>query len=523
MKNYIETDVLVIGIGLAGATSALKLADHGINVTVITKSFDKEESNTYYAQGGIIYKNKADTPEQLAQDIINAGDGLCKPDAVDLICKKGPQSVEDILIKRLKINFDKDSQNEHQLGTEGGHTYARILHTSDMTGKSIQEAILAELKEHPNVTILSGLTAVDLLTPEHHSSDQLAVYDPVTCVGAFLLDRKKDDIIRCFSRFTILATGGSGRLYLRTTNPIGARGDGIAMAYRAGARVINMEYIQFHPTTFFHSSAPAFLISEAARGAGARLMNIKGEYFMDKYSSEWKDLAPRDVVARAIHSEMLQDDSSHVYLDFHSFIKKDEINNHFPNIYDFCKKWGTDLLKEPVPVVPAAHYSCGGIWVNLDGQTTIKNLYAVGEVACTGVHGANRLASTSLLENLVFGVETANKINSVVSDAKLINPSEIPDWQSADDFDPDPALIAQDMSAVRNIMWNYVGLIRNKYRLQRALLDLKSLEQEIDRFYRKAKITEELLGIRNAVRTAIIIASAAWENKQSRGCHYREN
>ncbi len=523
MKNYLETDVLVIGIGLAGATAALKLADHGLNVTVITKSHQEEETNTYYAQGGVIYKSKEDTPQKLAHDIINAGDGLCKPEAVDLLCQKGPKCVEDILIKRLEIDFDKNSHNEHQLASEGGHTYARVLHTSDITGKTIQKSILTALKKHSNVTILTGLTAVDLLTPEHHSTNQLSVYDPVTCVGAFLLDQKKSRIIRCISKFTILATGGCGRLYLRTTNPIGARGDGIAMAYRAGARVINMEYIQFHPTTFFHSAAPAFLISEAARGAGARLMNVKGEYFMDKYSSEWKDLAPRDVVARAIHSEMLKDDQTHVYLDFRSFIKKDKIKSHFPNIYDFCKNWGTDLLKEPVPVVPAAHYSCGGIWTSLSGQTTINNLFAVGEVACTGVHGANRLASTSLLENLVFGVEAADKISIINKDAKFIDNTEIPNWQSADDFDPDPALIAQDMSAIRHIMWNYVGLIRNKYRLQRALLDLRSLEQEIDRFYRKAKITEELLGIRNAVRTSIIIASAAWENKQSRGCHYREN
>lgn len=523
MKNYLETDVLVIGIGLAGATAALRLADHGLKVLVITKSFEEEETNTYYAQGGVIYKNQQDTPEKLAADILNAGDGLCKPEAVELLCEKGPKSVEDILINRLKINFDKGPHNEHQLAAEGGHSYPRILHTSDITGKTIQQAILAELKQHSNVTILNGLSAVDLLTPEHHSTDQLTVYDPVSCVGAFLLDRKKDTIIRCIARFTILATGGCGRLYLRTTNPAGARGDGIAMAYRSGARVINMEYIQFHPTTFFHTAAPAFLISEAARGAGARLMNAKGEYFMDKYSAEWKDLAPRDVVARAIHAEMLKDDSSHVYLDFHSFVNQTEITGHFPNIYNFCKKWGTDLLSEVVPVVPAAHYSCGGIWVNLEGQTTITNLFAVGEVACTGVHGANRLASTSLLENLVFGIEVANKISKESKNVKLINPAEFPDWESADDFDPDPVLIGQDMSAVRHIMWNYVGLIRNKYRLQRALLDLRSLEQEIDRFYRKAKITEELLGIRNAVRTAIIIASAAWENKQSRGCHFREN
>lgn len=523
MDTYLETDVLVIGIGLSGATTALKLADNGLQVSVVTKFFQEEETNTYYAQGGIIYKSKEDTPKKLAQDILNAGDGLCKPEAVKLLCEKGPKSVEEILLDRLKINFDKNSKNQHQLASEGGHTYARILHTSDATGKTIQEAILAALRKHPNVTILNGLSAIDLLTPEHHSTNRLSVYDPIKCVGAFLLDRKNGQVVRCLSRFTVLATGGCGRLYLRTTNPIGARGDGIAMAYRAGARVINMEYIQFHPTTFFHSNAPAFLISEAVRGAGAKLVNHKGEYFMTKYAPKWKDLAPRDVVARAIHSEMLENDTDHVYLDFHSFVKPEKVKNHFPNIYEFCKKYGIDLIKERVPVVPAAHYSCGGIWSDLTGQTTIENLYAVGEVACTGVHGANRLASTSLLENLVFGIEAANQIHDVNKDVKFIRPSEIPDWQAAEDFDPDPALIAQDMASVRHIMWNYVGLIRNKYRLQRAMQDLRSLEQEIDRFYRKAKITDDLIGMRNAVRTASIIAISAWGNKESRGCHYREN
>jgi L-aspartate oxidase len=523
MNSYFETDVLIIGIGLSGATTALKLADNGLQVTIITKSFQEEETNTFYAQGGIIYKSKDDTPVKLAEDIINAGDGLCKPEAVQLLCEKGPQSVEEILLERLKINFDKNAENEHELAAEGGHTYARILHTSDTTGKTIQESVLSALKEHPNVTILNGLTAVDLLTTEHHSTNRLAIYDPIKCVGAFLLDREKSQVIRCISRFIVLATGGCGRLFLRTTNPAGARGDGIAMAYRAGARVINMEYIQFHPTTFFHSNSPAFLISEAVRGAGAKLVNHQGEYFMEKYSPGWKDLAPRDVVARAIHSEMLKNDTSHVFLDFKSFIQPEVIKSHFPNIYEFCKKYGTDLYKDLVPVVPAAHYSCGGLWVNLNGQTTIENLYAVGEVACTGVHGANRLASTSLLENLVFGIETANHINTIKEKTTLINQAEIPDWQSAEDFEPDPALIAQDMTSIRNIMWNYVGLIRNKYRLQRAIQDLRSLEQEIDRFYRKANITDDLLGIRNAVRTALIIAGAAWENKESRGCHYREN
>ena len=523
MDDFIRTDVLVIGAGLAGGSAALQLADDGYDVTVITRSFEIEDSNTYYAQGGIIYKNPDDdNAADLAKDIINAGDGLCLPEAVHLLSEKGPALVRKVLIEKLHIDFDINTDGEYNFAAEGGHSHARILHSSDATGKSIQKTLLQSIKNHKNITLLNGHTAVDLLTPEHNSLNRLSIYDPVSCVGAYLLDRRQNKVIRCLSRFTVLAAGGIGQLFLRTTNPSGARGDGIAMAYRAGARVINMEYVQFHPTTLFKPGAPAFLISEAVRGAGAKLMNHQGEYFMEKYSAEWKDLAHRDVVARAIHSEMLKHDTTNVYLDFHSFIDKDKISEEFPNISKTCANYGIDISSQPVPIVPAAHYACGGIWVNLNAQTTVKNLYAVGEVSCTGVHGANRLASTSLLESLVWGVHAAKHIKQGAGQVNEIAANEIPAWESAENFEPDPALIAQDMSSVRHIMWNYVGLIRNKYRLQRALQDLRLLEQEIDRFYRKARITDELLGLRNAVRTAFIIASAAWENKQSRGCHYRE-
>jgi len=524
MADYIQTDVLAIGIGLAGGTTALQLADDGFNVTIVTRTFEEEESNTFYAQGGIIYKNPEEKDvENLTKDILDAGDGLCFPQAVKLLAEKGPDLVRKVLIEKLKINFDTNNDGEFDLAAEGGHSRARILHSTDATGKSIQKALLQKLKNHKKITLLPGHTAVDLLTPEHHSLNQLSIYDPISCVGAYLLDRKKNKVIRCLSRFTVLATGASGQLYLRTTNPSGARGDGIAMAYRAGARVINLEYVQFHPTTLFKPGAPAFLISEAARGAGAKLMNHKGEYFMEKYSDKWKDLAHRDVVARAIHAEMLKTGTSNVFLDFYSFMDKEKILKDFPNISETCARYGINITKEAVPIVPAAHYSCGGIWVNLDAQTTIENLYAVGEVSCTGVHGANRLASTSLLESLVWGIQAAKHIKQNANRFKDVSNHKIPDWESAENYEPDPALIAQDMSSVRHIMWNYVGLIRNKYRLQRALQDLRLLEQEIDRFYRKARITDELLGLRNAVRTAYIIASSAWENKQSRGCHYRED
>jgi len=523
MKDLFSTDVLIIGTGLAGGTAALKLADMGYSVTLVSRSENAEESNTYYAQGGIIYKNPIDSPGKLARDIHAAGDGLCKPEAVKLLSEKGPSLVEEVLIKKLKINFDTDAEKNFSLAAEGGHSLPRILHFSDVTGKAIQQSLIKAIQKHKNISVLTGCTAVDLLTPEHHSKNILAIYEPLSCVGAYLFDQESKQVVSCIARFTILATGGCGQLYLRTTNPTGSRGDGIAMAHRAGARVLNMEYIQFHPTTLFFPGAPAFLISEAVRGAGARLKNHTGEYFMDKYSPEWKDLAPRDVVARAIHSEMLKNDISNVYLDLHSFISGEKIKTEFPNIYNACAGYGIDITRQPIPVVPAAHYSCGGVWVNENGQTTIKNLFAVGEVSCTGVHGANRLASTSLLENLVWGSQSANQINEDYSKTNKIDETEIPPWETTDIFDPDPALIAQDMSSIRHIMWNYVGLTRNQNRLQRALHDLRTLELEINRFYRKARITDELLGLRNAVRTAIIIASAAWENKQSLGCHYRED
>jgi L-aspartate oxidase len=313
-----------------------------------------------------------------------------------------------------------------------------------------------------------------------------------------------------------------GQIYLRTTNPQGARGDGIAMAYRAGAKVINNEFIQFHPTTFFHQYLSPFLISEAVRGAGARLVNKNGEPFMQNYEPEWKDLAPRDRVSRSIHKEMLTQNMPNVFLDLRSYIEKDIILEKFPNIFEKCKRCGIDITEDLIPVVPAAHYACGGIWVDLHGHSTIENFYAIGEVSCTGIHGANRLASTSLLEGLVWGYQSANQIQRSLNGVKKTKAGEIPPWEDAGIYDPDPALIQQDMSSIKHIMWNYVGLVRTNYRLQRALRELRSLENEIERFYRVTKLSDDLIGLRNAVRTAIIVAAAAWENKLSIGCHYRE-
>lgn len=521
-SECIETGVLIIGCGIAGGTAALELAESGAAVTVVTRAREPKESNTHYAQGGIVYQGKDDSPALLADDIFRAGAGLCNARAVKLLSEQGPKLVRQVLIDKIGVPFDETSDHELSLALEGGHSTSRIAHAADATGQAIEAALLKKLLEYPNVTLLTGYTAVDLLTPAHHALNRLAVYEPLSCVGAYILDQDAGQVIRCLAKCTILATGGLGQIFLRTTNPPGARGDGMAMAYRAGARVINAEFIQFHPTTFYHSQAPSFLISEAVRGEGARLVDANGEPFMQKYDPEWKDLAPRDIVARGIHHEMLVQDAPNVYLDLRSYITAEKIHEHFPNIYRACLSYGIDITRDLVPVVPAAHYSCGGVWVDEWGQTTIQHLYAVGEVACTGLHGANRLASTSLLEGLVWGHQAARHIAPLLADLPSRSPADIPPWQEIGTTLPDPALISQDMSAVKHIMWNYAGLVRTTRRLEWALRKLRTQETEIEQFYQVSRLTDELIGLRNAVRTAVIVAAAAWENKASVGCHYRE-
>ncbi|NOX63985.1 MAG: L-aspartate oxidase [Chloroflexi bacterium] len=521
-NDLIQTDALILGSGIAGCTAALRLADGGMPVTVVTRTKEPRESNTYYAQGGIIYRSKEDSPEALAEDIIRAGAGHCNPRAVQILAREGPRALEEMLLKRAPVAFDSNEKGELDLAREGGHSVSRIAHVADATGKAIETALIRAVSEHPNIQLLTNHTAVDILTPSHHSLNRLAVYDRRSCVGAYVLDRETGRVKRCLAKETILATGGLGEIFLHTSNPPGARGDGVAMAYRAGARVINMEFIQFHPTTFQQSNAPNFLISEAVRGAGARLVTPDGEPFMQKYAPEWKDLAPRDVVARGIHQEMLTRGLDNVYLDLRSYIPKEVILEHFPTIYRQCLAYGVDITRDLIPVAPAAHYSCGGIWVDEWGRSTIEHLYAIGEVSCTGLHGANRLASTSLLEGLVWGMRAAQYILENPLKRPTINPDDIPPWQDEGLEAPDPALILQDMNAVRSIMWNYVGLVRTTRRLARALRALPHLESEIERFYRRSKLTDALVGLRSAVRVGIIVSRAAWSNKRSMGAHYRE-
>lgn len=522
MQECIECDVLILGSGIAGGIAALQLADAGIHVIVVTRASLSEESNTFYAQGGIIYEGAGDSPALLAEDILRAGAGYCNPKAVEILSREGPKLVHSILLEKLNVPFDRTPQGELSLVLEGGHSIPRILHATDTTGSLIEQHLIRAIQSHPNVTLLTSKTAVDLLTPVHHSTNRLSVYDPISCVGAFIFDQESGTVQRILSRATILATGGLGQIFLRTTNPIGSRGDGLAMAYRAGARVLNCEFVQFHPTTFYQVNAPFFLITEAMRGAGARLIDAKGEPFMQKYDAQWKDLAPRDVVARSIHQEMLTQHISNVYLDIASHLPADDIKHRFPSIYEKCLQYNVNITNEPIPVVPAAHYFCGGVWADEWGRTTIDQLYAVGEVACTGLHGANRLASTSLLEGLVWGHRSATNIQQSMSKFPRANPNDIPCWQETGTEIPDSALISQDMSVIKNIMWNYTGLIRTTERLQRARRELRHLESEIERFYRAIKMTDAIIGLRNAVRAAIIVTIAAWENKTSIGCHYRQ-
>jgi len=522
LNDAIHTDVLILGCGIAGGTAALELAEAGFDVLLVTRANRAEESNTYWAQGGIIFEGEGDSPELLASDIANAGDGLCHDQAVEILARSGPGLVQSILLDRLKVPFDRRPDGRLALGREGGHSLPRILHATDATGRAIETALVAALAQHPRVRFLTSHTAVDLLTPAHHGRDRRAIYDPLSCVGAYVLDQASGEVIRCFARATVLSTGGLGQIFLRTTNPVGSRGDGLAMAYRAGARVINTEYVQFHPTAFYHRNAPCFLITEAVRGAGARLVDERGVPFMDRYDAEWKDLAPRDVVARSIHSEILRRGVSNVYLDLPSYIPAERIRAEFPEMYRSCLEYGIDITRDLLPVVPAAHYSCGGVWADDHGASTVQRLYAIGEVSCTGLHGANRLASTSLLEGLVWGSRSAAHIAAALRAHNGVRYEDIPPWQPTGRETPDPALVAQDMSSIKHIMWNYVGLVRTTPRLARAIQDLRNLEVEIERFYRAAALTDELIGLRNAVRVALIVTLAAWENPESRGAHYRE-
>ncbi|MBI5293877.1 MAG: L-aspartate oxidase [Chloroflexi bacterium] len=525
----LQTDVLIIGTGIAGATAALKLAEvPNRHITIITRELDPHESNTRYAQGGIISRGPDDSADLLVKDILEAGAGASLPSAAHILAEEGPLLLEKILIAAAAVPFDRSEGGAMEWGQEAAHSRRRILHVGDGTGRAIERGLIALLKSKPNIQWFTNATAVDLITYPHHSRNPLDTYKPITCHGAYVFDRNKGAVHRTLAGVTVLATGGLGRVYRNTTNPVGARGDGLAMASRAGARIINAEYVQFHPTALAVPGAEGFLISEAVRGEGGILLTPEGQPFMEKYAPEWKDLAPRDVVARAIHQEMTENAYTYVLLDIASHKDAEWIRERFPNIYATCLKAGIDITHEPIPVVPAAHYFCGGVQVDEWGQSNIANLYAVGEVSCTGLHGANRLASTSLLEGLVWGNRTAEHVGQIANlsrstEAQISNLRyNVPPWdESGLTDDRDPALIQGDMQTIQNIMWHYVGLVRSGDRLSRAIRELRHLQNEIETFYRTTKLSDGLIGLRNAVEAALIVAQSAQHNRQSRGCHYR--
>ena len=516
----IIVDVLVIGSGAAGCACALAAAEAGRQVGLITKAAELRESNTFHAQGGVVGRPPDDRAEDLAADILEAGDGLCHPPAVRLLAESVP-AVTSYLIDRLGVEFSREPGGQLDFTQEAAHLRRRIMHADDATGAAIEEKLVAAVRAEPRIHVLTGRTAVDLITVPHHSVDPLAVYENLECLGAYVLDIASGGVQRLFAAATVSATGGLGQIFLHTTNPRVARGDGLAMAARAGATIINAEYIQFHPTAFYHRDADRFLISESLRGEGARLRTKAGKLFMEDYHP-LGDLAPRDVVARAIHEEMLASGDEYVLLDL-SFLRVDP-KVRFPTIYETCRRFGVDITREPIPVVPAAHYFCGGIRVDLWGRTDIKNLYAVGEVACTGVHGANRLASTSLLEGLLWGQragEDAARAEAGVDRHRL---SHIAPWHDAGLTEEiDPLLIVQDWMNIKTTMWNYAGIVRTSKRLDRAVADLTYLEHRIDQFYRETRLADELVGLRNAMETALIVARSARRNRRSRGCHFRRD
>jgi L-aspartate oxidase len=517
--GIVTADVLVIGCGVAGASAALEAAKRGLNVLVLSRNSEPRETNSYYAQGGIVTLGPADDPGLLRDDIIRTGDGISNPDAVDVLVRECRPLVERILIDELEVPFDRKSSGELDYAQEAGHSRRRILHVHDSTGRTIEEHFLAALRARPNITLLAGHTAVDLLTVPHHSRNAIEYYHPPRCLGAYVLDNATGAVKSIFAGHTILATGGCGSVFLHTSNPPDAIGAGYAMSHKAGARIVNMEYIQFHPTTLFHRDAANFLISESVRGEGARLKTPDGRTFMEKYS-ERADLAPRDEVSRAIYAEMINTNSSHVLLDLASYATVD-VARRFPTIHETCLRYGIDIARDPIPVVPAAHFCCGGVLVDGWGTTSLAGLSAVGEVSCTGLHGANRLASTSLLEGLVWGTRAGQKVAERIGSVPPVDPASVHEWYYPQNEEAiDPALVQQDWLTIRSTMWNYAGIIRTPKRLERAKADLEYLSHRIERFYREAEMDVSMVGLKQGIQVALMITHAALANPVSLGAHY---
>lgn len=524
-----QTDILVIGSGIAGLTYALKMADQfpDKKVLVMTKA-TADETNTKYAQGGIAVVNdwEHDSFEKHIEDTLIAGDGLCNEEVVEIVVKEGPERVNEIIEWGAK--FDKEKDGDFKRGKEGGHSESRILHHKDVTGKEMERALIDAVNKQKNIDFVQHCFVVDIIT-QHHLGYLVNKSTPnVECFGVYVLNLATNKIEKILSKITLLATGGNGQVYRTTTNPSIATGDGVAMVYRAKGRVENMEFIQFHPTALYEAGARghAFLITEAVRGDGGILRNIHGEAFMERYD-ERKDLAPRDIVARAIDNEMKINGTEHVWLDCRHF-DKEKFIEHFPNIYEKCMSIGIDISKHMIPVAPAAHYSCGGIKTNMWGQSSIKNLYACGECSSTGLHGANRLASNSLLEAMVFAhrcyLDSATKLAEVFT-SSFVNWNNIeniiPDWNAKGTSQPkEMILITQSLKELQLLMSDYVGIVRNDIRLQRAMRRLDLLWEETEQLYASSTVSPHLLELRNMITVGYLIVKGATFRKESIGLHF---
>ena len=515
----LETDFLVIGSGVAGLSYALKVAQYypEKKVLVITKA-QTDETNTKYAQGGIagVTDFERDSFKKHIEDTLIAGDGLCNPETVEIVVKEGPERIQEII--DWGTRFDKDAEGDYKLGKEGGHSEFRILHHKDVTGKEIERALLEAVSKQKNIEVINHCFVIDILT-QHHLGFLITKSTPdIECYGAYALNLHTNKIEKILAKIILLATGGNGQAYRTTTNPKIATGDGVAMVYRAKGRIENMEFIQFHPTALFEPGvSPSFLITEAVRGDGGILRNKNGEAFMEKYDTR-KDLAPRDIVARAIDNEMKKAGTEHVYLDCRHMNKENFIE-HFPNIYRKCLSIGIDVSEHLIPVAPAAHYSCGGIKTDEWARTSIKNLYACGECASTGLHGANRLASNSLLEALVFSHRCYLDSVSHVNNNEF--QKNIPDWNAGGTSEPkEMILITQSLKELQLLMSDYVGIVRTNVRLQRAMKRLDLLHEEIEALYETTVLSPQLCEVRNLITIGYLIVKEAQFRRESRGLHF---
>ena len=506
-----KTDFLIMGSGIAGLSLAIKASTLG-SVAIVTKK-EKSESNTNYAQGGIAaVTDQTDSFEEHIQDTLICGAGLCKKDVVEFIVKEAPPRIQELI--DWGVNFTKSETPPHlyDLGQEGGHHHRRILHAKDLTGQEIERALNEKVSYLENVTIYENHIGIDLII-EREAPDKVG-----HCRGAYVLDINKSEIHTYLAKYTILCTGGAGKVYLITTNPDIATGDGLAMAYRAGAQISNMEFIQFHPTCLYHPAAKAFLISEAVRGEGGILKLKDGSTFMDKYHP-MKSLAPRDIVAKAIDTEIKQSGDEYVLLDI-THRDHDFLINRFPNIYNKCLEYGIDITSQPIPIAPAAHYICGGVLVDHYGKTSIDNLFACGEASCTGLHGANRLASNSLLEAVVYSHRVYMEISRYFNKTKYSDASIAP-WDSSGTTESDDSVVVtHNWDEIRRCMWNYVGIVRSDKRLARATRRIELIQREIDEYYWNFKVTKDLIELRNITTVAKLIVRSATLRKESRGLHY---